>query len=226
MRKYNFSILEKENSQSYYLLGAFIADGDIRLSNGRFESRISSCDIDWLITINKLFSSENLLKTITKNSVCKRLEIYNKNITLWFNNHGCFQHKSLTVNFPKIPTQYLADFIRGCMDGDGNLCFYKTHIDSKNKKYLTQRASCYLCSASKNFIDSISNILNKLNYKHSVITIKPSSNNKIVSKNNIYRIKFNDKNAAKFLQWIYYPNHNLSMNRKNLLAQTIINYYK
>jgi hypothetical protein len=81
----------------------------------------------------------------------------------WFNLHGnqiydallklgVTPNKSLTVNFPQIPQQFVRHFIRGCWDGDGSIYLEKP----SNKK-----AASYV-SGSKSFIGGMLAELEKL----------------------------------------------------------------
>ena len=59
MNKYNYNlnIFKNEDDISFYLLGAYMTDGNIKVNKLRQNSksiRISSNDIDWLLSIKNL----------------------------------------------------------------------------------------------------------------------------------------------------------------------------
>lgn len=88
-----------------------------------------------------------------------------------------------------------------------------------------------LCGASKQFFEKFNLILDKNNFNYSFETItnsKPSITKHgklIIQKHPCYKTKLSGSNAYNFLQWIYYPNHRLSMKRKFHIANKIIEAY-
>jgi intein/homing endonuclease len=50
-------------------------------------------------------------------------EIYNDLVSL-----GITPHKSKTICLPKVPSEYLAAFLRGYLDGDGCINLYKKRL--------------------------------------------------------------------------------------------------
>lgn len=204
---YNFSIFREETEIFYYLLGVFLTDGNIFQSEKYNKLQLTSKDEDWIFQLQKIlhcpaYPTKDGHKNLTIN--CK--EICNILVT-----HGCIPNKSLVVKMPVVPNKYLADFIRGCIDGDGTIPNSKT-------------VSCSLCSSSNKFLSEIQNILP---FKSAIYTIKKKpyklKNGKlIIPKHPHYRLMLTGKVAKKFLAWIYYPNHKLSMPRKNTIAQSII----
>ena len=61
---------------------------------------------------------------------------------------GCKECKSLYIEFPNIPDEYLADFIRGYFDGDGSIMLLKNN-----------RINSAFTSGSKQFLDKLLTIL-------------------------------------------------------------------
>src|SRR5271166_106735 len=126
---YNYEVFTRSDDVSYYLLGAFITDGCMKQGN----ASISSADKDWLISIRDLICKD--LPITKEKSKCWRLNVRDFRIRGWLLQNGCVPRKSLVVQFPKIPTQYLPDFLRGCIDGDGSISHkrYKRYV-GKNKR--------------------------------------------------------------------------------------------
>lgn len=222
---YNTECFTQENDVSYYLLGAFLTDGCMKSDR----VCLSSKDRDWLESIKDLICKDLKIKKDGKN--CYRLSIYNKIIREWLFSHGCIPNKSLILSVPKVPEQFLPDFLRGCIDGDGTIAHkqYKRMRGSKESLFYSTHYS--LTSASKDFVDGICSILqnNKLNY--SLIVSRPGTkkskiDGRIINhKNNIYYITGGHRSAFKFLNWVYYPNHKLSLSRKKDIANKIISHY-
>jgi len=227
---YKAEAFYNENELSYYLLGAFITDGCVH-QNRRVVS-INSKDYDWLFDINQLISNDNLIKI--RNSY-PTLLVYNREIVKWLISNECVPKKSLIVKFPTVPEKYLPDFIRGMIDGDGSIILstYKksrTKQDGSIKNYEQLKIGCDFYSSSMDMIDGLSKILDMKEINFSISTKKPKEMNnqngkKIISKHNCYTIHIRGKNAYKFMQWIYYPNHKISLLRKAKIAEAAINSY-
>jgi hypothetical protein len=218
------------------LLGVFLTDGCTTTPCKKVKNRchIISKDKDWLKSISMIICNEDI--TCRSNKKYLRLNIGDKKIVQWLIEHGCNPRKTLTLEMPPIPLQYLPDFIRGCIDGDGSISHttYKKYNKTKTKCYLYKKTTCYLCGASKVFIDQFKEILTIIDIKSSLVTLTPEQQNKykkiidhrnIIAKNNIYRVNMSDSSAYKFLKWIYYDEHKLSMPRKLIKAKTIFDYY-
>jgi hypothetical protein len=214
--KYDLDVFYREDALSYYLLGAWFSDGNVDVRSNRILPRISSCDLDWLSLIRDKICPE--LKIIHRRNGCYDLNIYSTELGRWFISKGCKPNKSLTVELPTIPSLYLPDFLRGCIDGDGSIGYYK------HSKYNSFYRRCYLCSGSAAFISSFANILDNRRLKYHKEILHPDMNKKnFIRKNTFYKIILNGKNAVDFLQWIYYPSNPLAMPRKEVIVKTIIN---
>jgi intein/homing endonuclease len=226
--KYNTDIFYNEDAKSYYLLGAYITDGCIINDNNFLRTKLSSKDKDWLELINRYIAPDKPIVK-RKDSDCYDL-IYNcQEIALWLEEHECVQRKSLVVKMPNIPNQYMADFIRGCWDGDGSLGFTNRYRKDKNCYERCRRAD--ITSGSKSFIESIFDYLNKIGIRSSVGTYKPRASEYkgriICGKNNYYRIFLsNGEEVYKFCKLIYHQDNCLVMPRKQAIANLIINNWE
>lgn len=225
---YDIDLFKQRDATFYYLLGAFITDGCVHAKhNGAFETSITSKDFDWLKIIRDLICKELKIRK-EGNSECGKLSVYSTEISKIFISEGCIPRKSLTVKLPTIPDKYLPDFIRGCMDGDGSLaiCQYDKHKGGKTYTYT--KTGCYLCGASKDFLVAISDILTAKGIIHSFIKtndigdVNMIGTKAVIATAEVHRLTFSDSSAARFLEWVYYPNHKLSMPRKRVLADKII----
>jgi hypothetical protein len=219
MKKYTYNLkcFYNDDATSYYLLGAFITDGCVYSrdkSQTVFRASISSCDIEWLNTIKDIICPQ--MHIINKCNNNYELRFYSQEIASWLISKGCVPRKSLILQMPEVPSRYLPDFIRGCIDGDG--CIHISNYKKKDRKGIYQKVICYLCSSSPNFIKSMSSLIT---FKHSFIERKIGTGKKIKSKHPHYRIFFNDNNAKNFMSWIYYQGHEISLKRKNDLVQSL-----
>ncbi len=224
-RKYavNKSALLAENDISFYLLGAYMSDGNISIKPRSKYFKICANDGDWISLIRDKICPD---KPIYNESACSTLQVNDIECINWLVSYGCTPNKSYNLNLEKpIPEEYQRDFIRGVLDGDGSIsrCQY---VKKKNgKEYHYMKNTVYICSVSKKFIESLQEMVPKdINYN--IIQFRPKDSmikgRAIKATCDMYRLHFNDSNAKKFLSWVYYPGHNLSMPRKSELASKII----
>jgi hypothetical protein len=222
--RYNTDVFYNEDAKSYYLLGAYITDGSIVNDQGYMRVSLSSKDKDWLELINKDIAPEKPILE-KKGSNCHYLMYNCKEIAWWLEEHECVQRKSLVVKMPNIPQEYMADFIRGCWDGDGHLGFKNRYREDRKCYEITRKAT--IISASKSFIESIFDYLNNIGIRSSIVTDHPRPSEYkgriICGKNDYYTIHLtNGEEVYKFCKLIYYPNNCLVMPRKQEIANTII----
>jgi len=227
-RKYEIfpNVILDETATSFYLLGALMSDGHIIDSPRSLAIGISSNDKDWLEDIRNLICPDKPIYNHKDN--CFTFEFSHAECMNWLISYGCTPRKSLTIRLEKpIPETFIPDFIRGLVDGDGSVnCVKYKKVKPNGKTYWYHKVSTYICSASKEFIDDLYRLIpsefNALicpcKTKASIIRGKPI----IPTVEFNYRLAFNDQNALKFLQWIYYPGHELSLNRKREKAQNIL----
>ena len=223
MRKYtyNLDVFCKENDISYYLLGAFMTDGCVKIYPKRKLVNLTSKDYDWLEIIRDLICPELPIKKDNRYNVY-RLDIYSTELGNILISKGCTNNKSFTLQFPQVPEKYLFDFVRGCVDGDG--CISQSTYTRKESGRTYLHNVCYLCSSSEAFIRKFYEIFHTDEINCS---LKEQSNKgrKILFTKPHYRVTFSNSNSKRFLEKVYYPNHILSMPRKKLLAEKIINSY-
>lgn len=134
------------SSNMAYILGLWFADGCI-YSGKIFDITLHNKDKYILKQIAKELSYEGKLYDYVDRQAARLnfscVVIYNDIIALG----GC-ENKSKIITFPKIPKQYLSDFIRGYFDGDGCVMNLKGN-----------RLNSAFTSGSKIFLDQLLEIL-------------------------------------------------------------------
>jgi hypothetical protein len=103
-----------------YVLGFWMADGCMYGKNIIFSQHVK--DKDLLFAIAKEMGATN--PVITKGNYSKLVissEILAKDLV----KLGGKERKSLDIDFPNIPEEFLPDFIRGLWDGDGCISYNK-----------------------------------------------------------------------------------------------------
>jgi hypothetical protein len=112
-------------SEMAYVLGYWFADGNMYFQPGAggYFISIGSKDVEHLATMRDVIGAGSLAR-ITGSDVFKlvicRKEMYADLLRL-----GGSERKSLTLTWPAIPEAFLADFVRGYIDGDGWLSWNK-----------------------------------------------------------------------------------------------------
>ena len=127
-----------------YVLGFWFADGCI-YGGKMFDITVHKKDKYILKKIAEELKYEGNIYDYVDRQACRInfscKEIYNDIISL-----GGKENKSLSVEFPKIPIEYLEDFIRGYFDGDGSVMNLKNNrlnsaFTCGNKKFLQELLS-------------------------------------------------------------------------------------
>lgn len=159
-------------------------------------------DFDMIKFIHDYIGSKT--RKIYHNKGCFSINIVNPNTINFFENIGLTERKSLTLNFPNIPDEFIPDFIRGFFDGDG--CAYKSTTTSNKIKYDYIFVS--FTSGSDSFIEKLKNILKNNNIKSTIVN--DSRNN-----HNAKYLKIYSKESVKnFYNYIYYNDDVVCLNRK------------
>lgn len=197
-QKYNinesyFDIIDTEDKA--YFLGLLYADGYNYEKENSVSINLQENDVDILNKFKSFINSDRPL-FLKKSKIKTRknqylLSINNKNISIQLKRLGCFQKKSLTLEFPKeeqVPYHLMRHFIRGYFDGDGCI----RYIKEKEFRIRTTIVS------SENFLKTLKQkIKDILNIELNIIKDKRTKNSTriLYTKNNI--------DSYIFLNWIY-----------------------
>ncbi len=146
-----------------YVLGFFAADGSmIKNNRGAHFIEFQITDLGILVEIRRLLGSDHKISSRLRDSKWKtnyRLQIGSKEIYQNLSRLGFTQHKSNTLLFPDLPNKFLADFVRGYFDGDGNVHFKKYYVSNRNKMKWTF-STCFT-SGSRGFLQKLHEILKR-----------------------------------------------------------------
>ena len=216
-RKYkiNCSFFKEWSSDMAYVFGFWLADGWIYQKDNANEFCISQMEARKYILSDILLKMQSThpIRT-TKKNICS-FKIQSKEICEDIKILGGKQHKSLDVLFPKIPVQYLADFVRGYFDGDGCVCKSKDKRRSK-KGHTKLNYRISFTSGSRLFIDGLLEAL-RLNISGFVGNIqKKKAKEKVVDgvlwRNTSYiYVLHGGINDARRLKKYMYPSNNIMM---------------
>lgn len=161
LRTKNEDFFKKWSPEMAYVLGFFAADGNMSPhSNGGRYIEFTSCDKELIEKIRHLIKSNHKIsgriRSINQKNAYRiqigSMVLYGDLISL-----GLTPNKSLTVKFPKIPADYLSDFVRGYFDGDGCVYFRKNRAKDRGKlRWVFQTR---FTSGSKKFLDGLHAVL-------------------------------------------------------------------
>lgn len=206
---YNLNVFYKEDETSYYLLGLLMTDGCVK--SHQHAITLVSKDRKHLTKIVSIICPTILVRN--KNS-CFEIGIYSKELKEWLISKGCTPQKTLHLQFPVVPKQFIPDFIRGCIDGDGSIGQYK------------EKSRIYLCGSSFSFLERFSELLRQQGIQNYIYKTNQANTSTINGKtfkrtSEHWRVEVTQINAKKLAEWIYYPGHPISLDRKREVANFI-----
>src|SRR2546425_13370507 len=87
-------------------------------------------------------------------TTCYRVQWSDRRFYRWLLGIGLTPAKSLTLGPLDIPDEYFADFLRGCIDGDGSIVTYVDRYNTpKSPAYVYTRLFVSIVSASPRFVE-------------------------------------------------------------------------
>ena len=193
-----------------YIIGLIATDGNLS-SNGRHIS-FTTKDLQ-LVELYK--SCLNLSNTIGKKARGgQKIKKYyvvqfgDVNFYEYLLTIGITPRKSKTLGEIKVPKDFFADFIRGCIDGDGNISI-SDHPESKHKQLKVR-----LYSASPHFLLWIHKMIRELwNIEGGHIYRDPVKN--------VSELSYAKADGGKILKIMYYSKDVPCLKRKQVLAESL-----
>ena len=149
-----------------YVLGFIYADGTIfsTPSNRGKYMAVISIDKDLIEAIKSFLISEHPIAVVippeSHHHTRYRLRIGSHQLYKSLTRRGLYPSKSLTIEMPIIPPQYLPAFIRGYFDGDGCV-FIEKGRTKDGRKEIIKRLRIIFTSGSKKFLEQLSNEIAK-----------------------------------------------------------------
>ncbi len=211
------------NSRLGYAVGLIATDGC--LSPDKRHITLTSSDTELIKKFKFCLNKENKIGINPKSSLSKttayRIQFGDVVFYDWLIKIGLFPNKSLTLGPLKIDNKYFRDFLRGHIDGDGSIVYYKdkynTHL---NPNYVYDRLLVFLVSGSKKHINWMRDtILELKGIKGSLSINMPMSQ---IGKNPYYRLRYSTKEAKILLNWIYYKPNLPFLTRKYKIAKPFL----
>ncbi len=174
---------------SVYILGYIYADGNVAwdTEKGYYSLTITAAEKDkpHLEKIRNLLSSTKPL-LYAKKTKSYRLIVNNKPLCKRLIELGVIPRKSLIIEFPAISKKYLPHFLRGVVDGDGNV------------RYVSRKRSPYfeitIASGSRNFLESLVKFVSEeIGFMVNIRKIGT----------NTYQVQYSCSKGEKFGEYIY-----------------------
>lgn len=190
----------------WYIVGLIATDGS--LSKDLRHVVLVSKDEKLLIDVRESLYVKN---TIGKKSrggdrqkkIYSVLQIGDKKFFNYLLSLGLMPNKSLILGAVTVPNAYFIDFLRGVIDGDGNIANW-THHTNKNEQWALR-----ITSGSKRFVEWLKNETEqKFSVRGKIYGYKNMGR-----QNFIYHIKFGKLAAKVILKKCYYKNC-LALSRK------------
>jgi len=197
----NENYFSKLTNESAYILGFIYADGNITWNKkkGYYSMTITASQKDEKhleLIRQKIKSTKPLLYSKKTNSY--RLIVNNKRFCKSLMNLGVIPKKSLIVEFPTISKKLLPHFLRGVIDGDGNIRYVKR---SKSPYF-----EITLATGSKKFAQGFIEVVKK--------SISVDAKIRLVKNTNTHIIQYSCSRGEKLAKYIY-KDAKIFLDRKN-----------
>ena len=193
----NENFFREWTSEMAWVFGFWIADGWMSGKNNCIS--FASNDFELLEIIKSDLKSEHKISKSHEKGY--QLQINNKTLHDDLLKLGGITRKSLTIQFPDVPNEFLPDFIRGYLDGDGSNYIHR------NGKYR------YLATSFVGNVDFLTNLKDKIEEYVNIETGKLSSCGKKCN-SRIKKLQYNGKKAKSLCDYIYQNSENYRLERK------------
>lgn len=193
-----------------YIIGLISSDGN--LSKDKRHICFCSKDIELIRIVKEILQIDNKIGRFSrKNKSIKkyyRIQFGSVLFYKFLNSIGLHENKSKSIEKVDIPSEYFPDFLRGLIDGDGNICLFK-HKESKHIQIKIR-----IASASILFLQNILRTLkDNFGFNKGWMTKSMKNNNPI------YSLCFGKKDSLKIINLVYYDTHIPFLKRKYVQAK-------
>jgi hypothetical protein len=165
------------SSEMAYVLGYFAADGSMLLNNrGGYYIEFTSCDRVLISIVQRVTGSSHYVSARERGGNCKTAYRIQIGSTAWFEDLlklGFTQNKSNTPQFPQVPNEFFAHFVRGYFDGDG-CAYFKEHW-AKDHGKMKWSFQTHFTSGSYEFLKVLLQTLKEYGVKGGCIAPKSKS---------------------------------------------------
>ncbi len=200
--------------QLAYAIGLIATDGN--LSRDLRHLTLTSADEDLLLTARDCLGLRASIRRVPgRLRDYFRLQWGDRQFCEWLSQLGLMPDKSLRLGALAIPENHLADFVRGCLDGDGTIGVYRDAYHTRtNPSYIYNRLSVRFTSASRAFLEWLQGgILQKSGADGRIFTRRPPA-----GRSTYWDLKYAKGASLTLLNWIYYKPDVPCLDRKRAQA--------
>ena len=200
--------------ETAYVVGLIATDGNLS-GNGRAVS-ITSKDLDLLETVRACLDLRTRISPVKGGygTTCYRVQWSDRRFYRWLLGIGLTPAKSLTLGPLDIPDEYFADFLRGCIDGDGSIVTYVDRYNTpKSPAYVYTRLFVSIVSASPRFVEWMQTRVRSLRGLSGSLMIRRSA-----GRRDMWCLRYAKRESLAVLRWIYYAPELASLGRKRDIA--------
>lgn len=202
-----------------WALGLIATDGN--LSRDGRHLTLTSIDRDLLETLRACL---NLSVAITPHGGGHgqrglRVQWSDRHFYDWLVGIGLTPAKSLTLRPLAVPDAVFADFLRGCIDGDGSITTYIDRYNTfKKPTYMYTRLFVSIVSASPGFLEWLHATIQRLIGLSGHLTVQRS-----LLHSDLWCLRYAKRESLALLRWIYRePNAPCLRRKRNIAAEFLV----
>lgn len=183
-----------------YVVGLIATDGNLSL-DGRHLT-VSSKDAGLLETVRECLNLRARVTPYRSGAGREYHHVQWSDVRLykWLLRIGLTPAKSRSLGPLAVPDAHFRDFLRGCIDGDGSVVVYPDRYHAaKSARYVYERLSVRLVSASEPFLVWIQDTLRRLIGVHGAIGLRTE-----LGKRPMWWLRYAKRESLVLLQLIYY----------------------
>jgi hypothetical protein len=199
-------------------VGLIATDGNLS-TDGRHMT-VTSKDPDLLETLRRCLQLRTAISHVrnSKGMIHYRVQWGDRRLYDWLLAIGLTPAKSLTLGPLTVPRQYFADFLRGCIDGDGSVLVYTDRYHMvKSERYQYQRLYVSIVSASRPFVGWIQDEVRELINISGVIEVKNRA-----AQRPIWILRYAKRESIRLLRWLYHDPNLPCLDRKRRSAEPFL----
>lgn len=199
----------KWNPNFAYAIGLIATDGNLS-TDGR-HLNMTSKDKEMIINFKKCLGIKNKIGRKSRGHSQEKkyfvVQFGDINFYEFLLSIGLTPAKSKTISKISMPKKYFADFLRGCIDGDGSISIGK-HPESRHPQLKIR-----LASASMNFLNWIKEEI--------ILHINPKGG-WISESKSVYILNYAKADSVKLLKFMYYDKQSYYLKRKYLIGKPFL----
>ena len=188
-----------------YCVGLVATDGNLS-GDGR-HVEFTSKDSELVAIIQAQFGRTNRITMKSRSAGAPkkyfRIQISNVRLYRWLQTIGLTSRKSLTLGILRIPGEFFRDFLRGCLDGDGNIMVYDDPVFPNSRRLYVR-----FVSGSATHLDWMQQKIQQLWSLHGYRSTVPRA----------FRLNYAKTESIALLKKIYYAPSLPCLPRKRQLA--------